>query len=79
VFHLPAVLGIRRNGNSRIHAALNAQGANYTLSTVNSLYAGKTCRFLPEFISAAQKYYHVNATNMDFTSQPEESRQFINR
>ncbi|WML68027.1 MAG: hypothetical protein METHP_01599 [Methanoregula sp. SKADARSKE-2] len=79
VFHLPAVPTIRRNDNSRIYASLNAPGANYSLSTANVLYAEKTYRFLPEYISAAQKYYHANTTNMDFISQPEESRQFINR
>jgi len=79
VFHLPADPGVWRNGNSRIYATLNAPGANYTLSTANALYAEKTYRFLPEYTSVAQKYYHANTTNMDFIGHPEESRQFINR
>lgn len=79
VFHLPADPTIRRDGNLQIYASLNAPGANYTLSTANALYAEKTYRFLPEYTSVAQKYYHANTTNMYFISQPEESRQFINR
>ncbi len=79
VFHLPADPGVVRNGSSRIYAALNAPGAGYIMSTANALYAEKTYRFLPEYISAAQMYYHANATNMDFIGHPEESRQFINR
>ncbi len=79
VFHLPADPWVRRNGNSRVYAALKAPGADYIMSTANALYAEKTYRFLPEYLSVARKYYHANATNMDFIGHPEESRQFINR
>ncbi len=79
VFHLPADPGVVRNGSSQIYTALNALGADYSMSTANALYAEHPCRFLPEYISAAQMYYHANATNMDFIGHPEESRQFINR
>jgi len=79
VFHLQENATIRQLGNARISDALNDPHAGYTLRTANALWAEKTYPFLPEYIATARQYYHANASNVDFISQPEESRQAINR
>lgn len=79
VFHLSENATIRREGNARIYEALNNPDAGYTLNTANALWAEKSYPFLPEYITTAGQYYHANASNVDFISHPEESRQEINR
>ena len=79
VFHLPENPATRREGNARISEALNNPQAGYTLHTANALWAEKSYPFLPEYLATAAQYYHADATNVDFISHPEESRQEINR
>jgi serpin B len=78
VFHFPADSATLREGFSLINAGINSGDMNYTLSTANALWAEKTYPFMPDYISTAGRWYSANVTNLDFTGQPEASRQTIN-
>ncbi len=78
VFYFPANTTRLREGFATVNAAINSRNAGYTLSTANALWAEKTYTFLPEYTSTAEQYYAANTTNLDFTGQPEASRQTIN-
>ncbi len=78
VFHFPANLSVMRSGFSEIIAGINSPSNTYTLRTANALWAEKTYSFLPEYISAAERYYGGKTTNLDFTHSPDESRVIIN-
>jgi serpin B len=80
VFHFPSDLTALRQGYSDLNAGINnGQESNYTLRTANALWAEKTFTFLPEYATAAQRYYGANITNLDFINNPEGSRQIINQ
>jgi len=78
VFHLPSDIAAMRQGFAETNAGINKGSAGYILRTANALWAEKTYPFLPGYISTASKYYGANVTNLDFISQPEESRSIIN-
>lgn len=79
VLHLPTNETPRREGFAAMDAVLNRGDANYTLRTANALWAQEAYPFLPEYIETAGRWYSANATNLDFASNPEGSRQTINR
>ncbi|MDK2890325.1 MAG: serpin [Methanoculleus sp.] len=79
VLHLPQNESLRRSGFAGLDAVLNRGDANYTLRTANALWAQEAYPFLPEYIETAGRWYSANATNLDFASNPEGSRQTINR
>ncbi len=79
VLHVPENDTLRREGFAGINAGLNSGDANYTLRTANALWAEETYPFLPEYIETAERYYAANATNLDFITSPDESRETINR
>jgi serpin B len=78
VFHFPANNTSRREGFAAVNAEINSGNEGYTLSTANALWAEKAYAFLPEYTSTAEQYYAANTTNLDFSGQPEASRQTIN-
>ncbi|WP_292364440.1 MULTISPECIES: serpin family protein [unclassified Methanoculleus] len=79
VLHLPQNETLRRSGFAGLDAVLNSGDANYTLRTANALWAQEAYPFLPDYIETAGRWYSANATNLDFASNPEGSRQTINR
>jgi serpin B len=78
VFYFPANDTTRRGGFAGLNAGINSGDTGYTLRTANALWAEKTYPFLTEYISTAERYYGANTTNLDFKSQPEDSRIIIN-
>jgi serpin B len=79
VLHYPSDNTTLREGFGDLNAALNNGNAAYTLRTANALWAQQDYPFLPEYTGTAERYYGAKTTNLDFISQPEESRIIINR
>ena len=79
VLHLPTNDTLRREGFAALNAALNRGSGNYTLRTANALWAEETYSFLPDYIDVAARWYGANVKNLDFISNPEGSRETINR
>ncbi|MFA4860823.1 serpin family protein [Methanoregula sp.] len=79
VFHFPKDDAVRRLGYAGMYNALNSRSTGYTLHTANSLWAEKTHPFLSEYTGMAHQYYSADTTNLDFNTQPEESRITINQ
>jgi serpin B len=79
VLHLPENETLRREGFATIDAGLNSGSGNYTLRTANALWAEKTHSLLPDYIDVAAHRYGANVTNFDFMSDPEGSRETVNR
>ena len=79
VLHLPKNDTLRREGFTAIDASLNRRDTNYTLRTANALWVEETYSLLPEYIEATAHWYRANVTNLDFKSDPEGSRETINR
>jgi serpin B len=79
VMHLPENDTLRREGFAGVNTGINSPDSGYTLRTANALWAEETYPFLPDYIGTAGRYYSANATNLDFISTPEDSRQTINR
>ena len=78
VFHFPNDTAAMRQGFAETNAGINTGSGGYTLRTANALWAEKTYPFLPGYVSTASQYYGANVTNLDFVSQPEDSRAIIN-
>jgi serpin B len=79
VLCLPIDDTVRREGFAALNAALNRGSDNYTLRIANALWAEETYPFLPGYIEVAERWYGANVTNLDFISDPEGSRETINR
>ncbi len=78
LFLFPENATVRRSSYAALHNMLNNASGDYELSTANALWADKGFGFLPGYIDTARKYYGAEVSNLDFTGQPEESRQTIN-
>ncbi len=79
VFHFPADESTMRNGYKEITDGINNGNSGFTLKTANALWAEKTYTFLPSYLDTSDRYYSARVTNLDFITQPDESRQTINR
>jgi serpin B len=79
VFHFPANDTRLRTGYSDLNAGINSGDTSYSLQTANALWAEKTYPFLPGYTSSAERYFGANTTNLDFKTQPEQSRLIINK
>ena len=79
VFLFPEDSNQRREGFEQLSTDISRGNSRYVLKTADALWAEKTYPFLPGFIQNAQRYYHANATNLDFETQPETSRVTINK
>ncbi len=64
---------------SELNKAFNAGGAGYRLSVANALWSQVGLRFLPEYISVAEKHYDAGLREVDFVFHTEEARSIINR
>ncbi|OCT76356.1 leukocyte elastase inhibitor isoform X2 [Xenopus laevis] len=51
---------------------------DYTLTTVNKLFGEKRYNFLPSFLKAINKFYGTPLEKVDFSFNPEATRQYIN-
>jgi serpin B len=78
VFHFPADDTARRQGFASINGVINSRDAGYSLNTANALWADKSFAFLPAYTVIAGQWYSANTTNLDFASQPDDSRIAIN-
>ena len=79
VFHFPADDTLLRAGFSGLNAGINSGDTSYSLQTANALWAEKTYLFLPGYTNIAERYYGANTTNLDFITQPDQSRLTINK
>ncbi|XP_036971278.1 leukocyte elastase inhibitor isoform X1 [Acanthopagrus latus] len=61
-----------------LNADINSPSASYILKLANRLYGENTANFLPEFLSATQKYYQADLKAVDFIGAAEACRGEIN-
>ncbi|KAE8597731.1 hypothetical protein XENTR_v10016580 [Xenopus tropicalis] len=57
---------------------LMKNGNDYTLTTVNKLFGEKKYYFLPTFLKAINAFYGAPLEKVDFSSNPEATRSYIN-
>jgi len=69
---------VRRPNYARIYNELNKKDKEYELTTANALWAQKDFSFLDEYLNITERYYGGKATELDFITETEESRQIIN-
>lgn len=79
VFYFPENVSERREGYRHLNAVVNSGDSGYTLHAANALWAERTYPFLPEYVSASERFYGAKTTNLDFIGHPENSRETINR
>jgi len=79
VFHFPVDNATRREGFQDVNVGINSGNSGYSLKTANALWAEKTFPFLPEYTRIASQYYGATIKNLNFISQPDQSRATINR
>ena len=77
VFHFPEN-NILRPNFAAIYTELNKKDKNYELKTGNALWAQYNYEFLEDYMNRVEEYYGGKATNLDFVTKTEESRQTIN-
>jgi len=78
VFHFPPDAATRIGSFARLYSEINPKNATYQLSAANALWAQKSYPFDPNYIKTVETYYGGKATNLDFVSDTETSRQTIN-
>jgi len=78
VFNFPQDNNARRIAFNSIYTDLNKKNKKYQLSTANALWTQDKYVFLENYLSMVDKYYGGKATNLDFVSDPENSRIKIN-
>uniref|UniRef100_A0A4W6FC91 Serpin peptidase inhibitor, clade B (ovalbumin), member 1 n=1 Tax=Lates calcarifer TaxID=8187 RepID=A0A4W6FC91_LATCA len=61
-----------------LNADINSPSASYILKIANRLYGENTANFLPQFLTATQKYYQADLKAVDFMGAPEACREEIN-
>ena len=79
VFHFPNDAATRVGSFAKLYEQINPQNATYQLSTANALWAQKDYPFDPNYLKTIETYYRGKATNLDFVSDTENSRQTINQ
>lgn len=78
VFHFPEDTKARREGFLSLYREINKEDKKYELSLANALWTQRDYPFLKGYLSAVEKYYGGRASNLDFSKDPEGSRQTIN-
>lgn len=76
--HFPEGSDDRRPAFASIYNTINRKSDSYQLHTANALWAQKGYNFLPEYTGTVLKYYGGLASELDFVSETEKSRQVIN-
>jgi len=79
VLHIPIDQTTRTSEFSQINAQINDPNKPYLLTIANALWAQENYPFSQDYLSLIDKYYDGKATNLDFISNPEGSRQTINQ
>ena len=77
VFHYPEDSILRPNFAS-IYNDINKNAKDYQLKTGNALWVHQDYPFLEDYITRVENYYGGKATNLDFATETEKSRQIIN-
>ena len=77
VFHFPES-NILRPNFAAIYNDINQGNKAYELRTGNALWVQNEFPFLEDYTNRVEKYYGGKATNLDFVSETEKSRQTIN-
>ncbi len=77
VFHFPESEILRPNF-AAIYNRVNRGSKDYELRTGNAIWTQKDFPLLEDYTSRVEKYYGGKATNLDFVSETEKSRQTIN-
>ena len=78
VFNYPLSKPVLEEASKNMMATINSDTDNYDLSTANALWVRKEYPLNSEFSTNSKEYYGGNVTNLDFRSEPEESRVIIN-
>ncbi len=78
VMYYPADANAMRNGYSTLLGKLNTASDNYKLSVANALWLQNDYHVQQEYKDVVQQSYKGNATNLDFKTDAESSRQTIN-
>jgi len=79
VFHFPDNKTILRNSFEELYLEINNDSdKKYELHTANTLWIQNDFKILEEYISVIKRYYHGEARNLNFASDPEGSRKIIN-
>ncbi|MCD6493517.1 MAG: serpin family protein, partial [Archaeoglobaceae archaeon] len=79
VFHFPDNKTILRNSFEELYLEINNDSdKKYELHTANTLWIQNDFKILEEYISVIKRYYHGEARNLNFKSDPEGSRKIIN-
>jgi len=78
VFHFSEDNATRIRSFAKLYEQTNPQNANYQLSTANALWAQNDYPFDQNYLKTVETYYRGKATNLDFVSDTENSRQTIN-
>lgn len=79
VFHFSNESSSRRSANAAIYNLLNPQNADYQLSTANALWIQEDFQILNDYTDTVKNFYGGEATNVDFITNLEETRQQINK
>jgi serpin B len=77
VLHIPDD-DTRRNAFRSMQERMNSEGKDYELNTANALWPQIDYPFLPEYMGVVRDYYGGEATELDYKTKTEESRQTIN-
>ena len=77
VFHFPEK-NILRPNFAAIYNEINKKNKDYELKTGNALWVQQDFPFLRNYLDTVETYYGGKATNLDFVTKTEESRQTIN-
>ena len=78
VFHFIPDDTIRKNYVKAVNSELNSPNQQYKLDIANALWIQNDYRIVKNYADTLQQYYFANATNLDFKTKSEESRQTIN-
>ncbi len=69
---------IRRMGSRELHKKLNVEDGSYELQVANAIWVEENYELLQEFTNTVKNYYLSEAHRLDFTNDPNQSRETIN-
>jgi serpin B len=78
VFYFPLNKNVLEISLREMIEQINSDNENYELETANALWIQQSFPVKEQYISNVETYYYGNVTNLDFVSQPEESKEEIN-
>ncbi|WP_394698618.1 serpin family protein [uncultured Methanospirillum sp.] len=78
VLYLPQNDAARRDGFLELNSRVNSPGTDYNLTNGNALWVERTYPILDDYLNTSRTWYSVNASNLDFKSNPSGSAGEIN-